>query len=296
VARSVEPFDFRATGTISKELVRRLELLHEVFARVLGNELSNALRSLVRIELMSVDQVSYDEYVRSAPNPTVLGSLGVAPLAGTVLVEMTTQLAINLVDRLLGGAGTSTIVRRPTALEASIIEDVLGMFVDPVRQTMEPLVEVEPAVAGLEFNPHFLQAANPSDTMTVLSFSLSVVQGRRSEGLLTLAYPPGIIDVVTERMDAVQDDTHLPALEAGLPASPVGERLVDTAVGLEVSLRPTAVPARDLADLRPGDVLALDHRVDEEVICRIADQEIFRGRIGRHGKKLALQLTRWSAR
>ncbi len=293
---TVAPFDFRATGAIAKELVRRLELLHEVFSRALGNELSNALRSLVRIELMSVDQVSYDEYVRSAPNPTVLCSMATPPLAGTVLVEMSTQMALNLVDRLLGGNGASTVVRRPTALETSIIEDLLQMFVEPVRQTLEPLIEVEPALGGIEYNPHFLQAANPSDTMTILSFSLSIVQGVRAEGLLTVAYPPPVVDAITERADAAVADDRLPALEAGIPDSPVAERLVDAPVTLRVELRPTAVAAAQIVELRPGDVLTLDHRVDEEVVGRVAEMEILRGRIGRNGKNLALQLTQWSAR
>ncbi len=294
-APTVRPFDFRATGTISKELVRRLELLHEVFSRVLGNELSNALRTLVRVELMSIDQVSYDEYVRSAPNPTVVGTVLLRPFGAPVLVELATQLALNLVDRLLGGPGTSAFVRRPTDLEASILVDILEEFLEPLRETMEPLVEVETELQGLEFNPHFLQAANPSDTMTVLSFALSIVEVHPTEGLVTIAYPPTVVDAISARMDAVTDDQRLLALEAGLPSSPVAERLEDATVTISVGLRPTTLAAADIVSLRPGDVLTLDHRIDEEVVARISDRELLRGRVGRHGSKLALQLTAWSA-
>ena len=244
---------------------------------------------------MSIDQITYDEYVRSAPNPTVLCGFTIPPLAGPAIMEMSTQTGLNLVDRLLGGIGKSVEVRRPTALETSLLLDVFGLAVAPIRSTFEPILDVEPHIEGIEYNPHFVQAANPSDMVTVLSFSLAVVQGERSESLFTVCYPHSLLEAIEAHVDAAAPSGP-PALGAGAVAVPHGHWVADVEVPLSVRLRPVAITAHELRQIRPGDVLRLDHGVDEPVLGMVADSKLLEGRLGQKGKNLALELTNWSNR
>jgi flagellar motor switch protein FliM len=284
-------FDFRSPSKMARDHVRRLELTHETFQRAMGAQLSTLLRTMARVELLAIDQVTYDEYVRSMPNPTVVGLISLEPLPGVALLEMSTSTALTLVDRLLGGIGKPGFMRRPTELESRLIQDVLREAQGALRETFEPLLDVDARMEGIEFNPNFVQATNPSEMVVVMSYSLSILEGARSEGLITLCYPFSLLMPAWE-LAPVTDERQL-ALEAGAPVNSLTGVLPEVALPVSIRLRETAVSASDIAGLQPGDVLRFDHKVDEAVLGVVAGLEMVEGRIGRKGKNMALQVTNW---
>ena len=286
------PFDFRNPGTIARDQVRRIELLHEVFARAFGNALSGSLRTLARVELMSIDQITYDEYVRSAPNPTVLTTFNLSPLPGTCILEMSTQMGLNLVDRLLGGTGKSVHIRRPTSLETTLLLDLMGLSIEPLIATFEPILDVDPEIKQIEYNPHFVQAGNPSDMVTVLSFTLAVMQGERTEGLMTMCFPAQFMEALDEAAEARAAEPPL-ALGSGGESPPLLERMAEIEIPISVQLEPATATTGELRNLRVGDVLRLDHEVDQPALGVVEQKRIFEGRVGRKGKSLALEITNW---
>jgi len=289
--RQLRPFDFRSPTKMSRDQVRRLEVLHETFQRTLGARLSSLLRTMMRIELLAIDQVSYDEYVRSMPNPTVIGQITLRPLNGIAVIEMGTATSSTLIDRLLGGIGKPGPVRRPTELEEPLLRDLFAEAGVALAETFEPLVAVDAELLGLEFNPNFAQVMNPSEMVAVLSYSVGIVQGHRSEGLLTLCYPLSMLTHAWEFADIAED-----LVGPGTVApTPLRETVPWLSVPVAVRLRPTAVKASDIAGLRVGDVVRFDHRTDEPALGIVGDQCLFEGRIGRTRDAAALEITTWRA-
>lgn len=290
--RRLRPFDFRNPSKMARDYVRRLELTHETFQRALGAQLSSLLRTMVRLELLAIDQLTYDEYVRAMPNPTVIGQVTVAPLPGFALIEMSTSTALTLVDRLLGGHGSAGMIRRPTELESALITDLMRNAETALAETFEPMLAVEPKVTGVEFNPNFAHGANPSEMVMVMSYSLAIVQGQRSEGLMTVCYPFSMLMPLWEM--APDSDEQRPALGMGEPTpAELLSTLPDVTVPLSVRLRESEICTTDLASLQIGDVLRFDHKVEESVIGSIAGMDLLEGRIGRKGKNVALEISNW---
>lgn len=290
--RRLRPFDFRNPSKMAREQLRRLELTHETFQRSLGAKLSSLLRTMVRLELLAIDQVTYDEYVRAMPNPTVIGQMTMSPLPGFALIEMSTPTALTLVDRQLGGHGRTTLNRRPTELEARLIADLLKEAEEALAETFEPLLPIRALVAGVEFNPNFVHGANPSEMVIVMSYSLSIVQGHRTEGLLTVCYPFSMLEPVWDAAPATEEQR--PALGTGDPTpAALLTTFPEIAVPLSVRLRESEIGAADLASLRVGDVLRFDHKVDECVVGSIAGKDLLEGRMGRRGKNVAIEISKW---
>jgi flagellar motor switch protein FliM len=290
--RRLRPFDFRNPSKMGRDNVRRLELTHETFIRNMGAALSSRLRTMVRLELLAIDQVTYDEYVRSMPNPTVIAQIGLAPLPGVAMVEMSTSTALTLVDRLLGGIGKPGVLRRPTELESSLITEVVRHAEAALADTFEPLLAVQAELQGIEFNPNFVQATNPSEMVAVMSYSLAILEGHRSEGLLTLCYPFSLLMPAWEM--APKADERPPALGAGISdTSVLAGSLPEIQVPVTARLRGTDITAAELTDLQPGDVVRLDHRVDEPVLGVVEGSALLEGRLGRKGKNMALEISHW---
>ncbi|MCT6818141.1 MAG: flagellar motor switch protein FliM, partial [Lysinibacillus fusiformis] len=78
--RKVKVYDFKRALRFSKDQIRSLTRIHENFARLLTTFFSAQLRSYVQITVASVDQIPFEEFVRSIPNMTLINVFEVPPL------------------------------------------------------------------------------------------------------------------------------------------------------------------------------------------------------------------------
>jgi flagellar motor switch protein FliM len=294
LAAAVQPYDFRRPDRFDQAAVRSLEAAHEIFTRRVASAWGAALRGVVTLELAAVDQVTYDDYVRSLPTPALIAVLTLEPLPGPVIVDCTIELALQLLDRMLGAGGSvpdAVTARRPTDLESAVLDDLVRRMLPGLEETLAAFLPVTGGLAGIEYNPQLVQAAAPSDTVLLLTFLVRATQGFAAEGMLTVCYPAGVatalVDRITSLLRADAPGAEVDAVWRGALAA----ALEDVPVELSVSLDETPVPARDLAALQVGDVLRLDHRIDRPVRGLVEGREVVRGHLGRRGRRLGLQVT-----
>lgn len=288
-------YDFRRPDRFGREQVRGLEVLHELFARRFSSGMGGVLRALVSLEPLALDQLSFDDYVRSMPNPTIVGIISVPPLPGTVTLELDVPLALVLVDRMLGGrpgVGAARELRRPTELETFLLRDLFTHAVAALGEALSQTGEATPSLSGLEYNPQFVQVAAPSETVMLLSYRMTISADHTSEGLVTLCYPQAVLGPLLERVVAIGPGNDQPVI-ADVDREAVRDRLHDVDVSLAVRLRDCLIPARDLAVLRVGDVLRLDHRVDEPAFVEVGGVEVLTAHLGRRGRRMAIRVEGW---
>jgi len=283
-------FDFRRPSKFSREHMRGLEVVHEMFVRRASSSLSHRLRTVVSIEPFSTDQITYEDYIRSMPNPSVIGTVGLDPLPGSIVLEMSTQLALAFVDRLLGGEGVKAPMRGPTDIEGRVIRDILRTTVDSLRETLEPVQEVEPTLRSVDFNPRFVQIVAPTEMILLLGYTVKLGSG--AEGIISLCYPFSTIEPALERLERRVRIEGVVATEGETP--PLAAVVPNLDVPLAIRLRTSAVPTSQLASLNVGDVILLDHRVDEPARGEIGGRHLVTARLGRRGRRLAVQIAGWS--
>ena len=290
-------FDFRRPSKFAREHLRSLETAHEVFVRKATGLLTQALRAVVSLEPVSTDQITYEDYTRSIPTPSVITTFAVPPLPGPVVMEMSTQMGLTLIDRLLGGIGTPIPMRRPTELESGLLLDLMGFLRSALEDALAPLADVNPEIQGIEFNPQFVQAVAPSEMVLMLTYQLGLQSTNRTEGLLSICYPFSTLAPAMHQLEAhVWRSSGPEQLEGEEKERPLRDVLPEVEVPLSVQLRASSVPAVDVAQLRTGDVIRLEHRVDEPAIGVIGDRAVLTGRIGRQGRRLAVQIAQWGER
>ena len=129
--KKVKVYDFKRPDKFSKDQIRTLYMLHENFARLLNTYLSTNLRTLVNISVASVEQLAYEEFIRSLSNPSVIGIFNMSPLKGNVIFEINPNIAFSIIDRLFGGEGTViNKIRTLTDIEETIIRKVITKSLD----------------------------------------------------------------------------------------------------------------------------------------------------------------------
>lgn len=138
----VTAYDFKRPERVSKEQMRSIQTLHESLARGFGAAFSGLLRTMIEVNLVSVDQLTYSEFIFGLDNPSCFSVLSIAPLEGNWVLDIAPALSYAIIDRMLGGdPNPDEAVRRPlTDIENRLIGRVVRLFLDQLTETWENIV------------------------------------------------------------------------------------------------------------------------------------------------------------
>ena len=249
------PYDFRRPIKLSREHVRSLQICFETYARSCGNLLTTRLRVISSVTLASIEQLNYDEYVASLSTPTVIATVALDPLTGTVLVEMASSTVMTAIDHMLGGPGGPQPERPLTEVEMPLLRGLLDRMLGELRYGFATLVELAPKLREIEYNAQFLRAHQQGDAVVVASFDMKI---GTEECVASICLPFNTILPVLERQEQIELTTAermmregaARSLTAGLSAAPID---------VAVRFQPIRMRTDDIVDLRPGDVVPLGH-------------------------------------
>ena len=149
-AKKVVPFDFRRPDRIAKSQLRAIHQLHETFVHNLVSSLSAYLRTYLLVNLVSVEQLSCEEFLNGLPSPTCMLSLGLRPYDGYGLLELSPALVFPILEVLLGGDGkTKAALRREiTEIEQKLLDSLFRIILNDLKEAWQ-------AVAPIEFTIHY---------------------------------------------------------------------------------------------------------------------------------------------
>lgn len=277
-------YDFRRPASLARENVRTLQIVYETFGRRYATLLTSSLRVASRVTLVSIEQLTYDEYVSGLTNPTLMGLVELDPLPGTAVLELPLATAMVCVDHLLGGPGGPQPQRPLSEIEAPLVRGLLDQLLGELCYALEPLAQVRVKLSGIEYNPQFVQASAASDAVVVASFEMKV--GSAEECVSTLCLPLAmILPRLHEDVDVVLTDTQRRSREHAHRDMVTG--LQDVPVEVSVRFAPLPMRTDELVALRPGDVIRLGHPVSAPLEVRAADITFGHAVAGNQGSRLA---------
>lgn len=287
----VRPYDFRHPSKFSREHTHTLHAIHESFGRLLGTQLTTQMRLPVQLEVASVDQLTYDEFMRSITNPTVVMIYRLLPLDGSILFEFTPGTAISIIERLLGGPGSiSGRPRELTDIEQTLMTNVMNKGMASFKEAWKHILpDLEPVIQALETNPRFVQICAPNDSVLVISFEMKLGE---SQGSMRLCLPYPTIEPVLSNMQQQffmggswrKDESH--ALSEELRRS-----INQIEVRLALLLGYTDITVRDLLNLQVGDVIQLNTQIHDSLPVTVEQNCKFLARPGILGRQMAAQIT-----
>lgn len=286
--KKVKTYDFRRPNKFSKDQVRTLVMIHENFARLLTTSLSTYLRTMVRAEVASVDQLTYEEFTKSLQNPTIMNILSFKPLEGTMIFELSPNLAFAIIDRLLGGMGSSVEKSRElTDIEQTVIKRVIQKTFSNIKEAWGAVVNINPVFESIEMNPVFTQIVPPTDMVLLVTLEVRVADSR---GLMNLCFPYAVLEPVLDRLNAQFWFASAKKEVTPENRAALQERLSTAKIPVGVELGTTVITVRELLNLAPGDVIQLDQSIKNPLVLRIGNSEKFTAFPGLAGNRLAVQI------
>ena len=288
--RKVRDYNFKIPNKFAKDHTRTLQIMHENFSRLLQTYLSGYLRALVQIEVISVDQLTYNEFTNSMPNPSVLGIVEFAPLNGSIIFEMTPAISFAMIERILGGAGNAfERVRGFTEIELSLLEKIISQIISFFRDPWKNVIELRPRLKKIETNPQFAQILSPNETVALITLNTKV---GNIEGMIHICIPHLVIEPVIPKLSTKFWFSGINKEITGSDLKIIEKKIQSTLLPIRVVLGESEITVRDLLGLGVGDVIQLNTSVNDDLKIYVGNLKKFSGKPGLKKNKVSIKITR----
>jgi flagellar motor switch protein FliM len=287
--KALSLYDFRRPDRVSKDQMRTLQNLHEGYARQFSTTLTNFLRTFVEIELVSVDQLTYSEFVMSISNPSCIYVFKMEPLEGSAILEINPSLVFFIIDRLFGGQGKPSEQNRElTLIEQNVIHRIVERGLNDLKEIWEHVGIFSPKIDTYETNPQFVQIAPPGETVILISLE---VRMQNASGLMSLCFPFMLLESVINNLSGASwmSAQSTATIET---RSMLEHEIESVNLPVSVVIGQSKLSIRDLLQLQRGDILALDKSFDSDLLIQVGGITKMSGKSGLIGRKKAAKIAR----
>ncbi len=278
-------YDFRRPIQLSREHSRILQVNFDGFTRQATTVFTSSLRTICQVNLVSIDQRAYSEYVDSLGSETYLTLFLADPMPGLGVLEIPLHATMLCLDHMLGGPGTPTQPQRPlTEIEAKVISGLIERLLSEMRYSLAALLPLDPQVTGHEYSPQFAQVAGAADVMVVLTLELRI--GEQSHQM-TVCLPFGGLLPFLVKAAAPTPCRTVSGPSGSAPVSCSSSSSREVPVDVAVRCRTTRLDPATLGGLQVGDVVRLAHPASAPLDVTVDGATFAHATAGAHGRRVA---------
>jgi flagellar motor switch protein FliM len=283
-------YNFRRPDKFSKDHIRSIQSIQEAFSRLVTNFLASNIRSAVHIDLASQEQSTFGEYLDQLPQPTVLFVTELEPLTGSVVIQLDRQIALTIVDRLLGGPGVARMDRGPAAIteiEMLLLEDLAkGLFGEFVN-AWEQVANLRATRCEVALSPLQVQGVMPTEVALVIRHEVRMYN---TKGKLTICLPASTLEPLMPRLNARLLFANPRSASGSQSELHLMHQLASAPLTVRVEIGKAQVRVDDLYALEVGDIIRLDTPTHTPMIVRVEDRACFLGQPGQRSGQLSVRI------
>lgn len=286
--RNVQTYDFKRALRFSQDHIRILTRIHENYARLMTSYSSAQLRTIIQATVHSVEQTTFEEYVASITENSILSLFVAEPLQGQMVLEVAPNLAYSMLDRMLGGQGThSDNLDHLTEIETMVMERIFTKILESFQDAWTSVVKLKTELKELEVNPHFLQIVSPNET--VVTVTVEIVIGE-VKGHIRLCLPHVLVEPIMPKLSAYHWLSNQKKQREPKESAAIKHRLKKTELEIIAELGQSEITIEEFLDLQSGDVIRLDKSIQDSLQIKVDNRVKFSGQAGNSKGRLAVQI------
>ena len=279
----IVPYDFASSGHISKDQLRAISILNDLFARNLTHNLAAWLRTRFQVNLVSAEQIAFNEFLMRIPEISYACSVRLEPLGARSVLQLDLGLAPPIIDLLLGGDGREASLRELTEIEEAILASIVEIICRELTAAWQSV--------GLSFNferrqmqTQVARIMSVNEKTLCLSFEIRMPH---SSGLLNLAFPAVVANTILRRLtsDWGRRRRHAPEARARMENA---ARQIH--FGGALQLPSVRLRASEIESLEPGSVIRLDLSATRNAEWRVGGQHLADAQPVRRGAHRAARI------
>jgi flagellar motor switch protein FliM len=288
--KKIKSHDFKRASKFAKDHIKTLNIIYDNYARLVTNFLTGYLRTLVQVDVVTVEALPYSDFSNSVSNPVILAIIDFAPLSGSIILEIEPHIAFALVDRILGGKGSSMErVREFTEIELAIIERIIIQILNLMREPWENVLSIRPRLDKIETNAQFAQIVAQNETVALITLSARVGD---VDGMINICIPHMVVEPIVSKLSTKFWFSNVEKEATPEMKENIEVRVRNTLVPVKALLGKTTISVSDFIELQPGDVLPLDTGINEDMEVHVGELLKFFATPGVKKNKVAIKISK----
>lgn len=287
--KQVKNYDFSRPTKFSKEHLRTLEIIFEHYSRLISTNLPVYLRKNVQVTVASSETVTFNEFTNALSNPVILGIIDFAPLNGNIILDLATNLGYAMLDRMLGGSGVPLEKNRDfSEIELTIIQKILVMFTQLLREPWKNVVDISPVLSRLETNPQFAQVIAPNDMIAIVTLNMKIGD---VEGFMNVCLPFFTLEEIMDKLNTKYWFSTMQENRSENYEEYIESLIRKVDIPIRAVLGRSTISVNDFAGLQVGDCIRLETKVDEDMDIYVGNIRKFTALPGTEKESYAVRIT-----
>ena len=287
---NIQAYDLTNQDRVIRGRMPILEIIYERFIRQFRVSLSNSLRKISTISMISTDLLKFGEFVNTLPIPSCMCIMRFNELRGPALIVFESKLAYAIIDSYFGGTDrpfTKIEGKEFTSIELSFMRRVMDMAISDLEEAWAPVHRIDAQYVRTEINPQFVGVVPPSDVIITTTFE---VEFESASGTIMVVIPYSTIEPIKQKLSSsYQTDNDVVDT---LWTRSMQEHVQHAQAMAVVKLGETEMSIGDLISLQIGDIIPLSQEVSGELDLEIEDAKKMKCLIGVYKGSRAVQITK----
>lgn len=285
---TVKTYDFKTANRFTKEQIRAINVVFKNFGHLLSNYLMGTLRTSCDAEVLSIEEMSFNEFNNSVPTPVIIAIINTNPFTGSLILEMTKEISYSIISRVLGGTKEINAEGRQfTEIELAIVERVLWQSLKNFDEAWYKIMEVSSTLEKVETSMQFAQIVDLNEP--VLMVTLNVTIGAES-GLIGFCLPHQALEPFNKSLNTRHMYSGNPNKRVEAAPEKIISSIKNTDISVSAVFNVTEATVRDITSLDVGDVIQLAHKVDEPLVVKYQQIPKYHAALGKYRNNLALKI------
>lgn len=283
-------YNFRRPDKFSKDHLRALQDVHREFSRQISLVLTAYLRMHIEIDVVSTDQLTYDEFMRSMPSPITIGIFELNPLPGQILLGVSFEVLSCIVDRMLGGVGISENRQRElTDIEEALAKKVIERTVKTLESAWSTILPVQADVVGLDNSYQMIQVATSGEIVALITFEVQIAG--KYFGLISLCFPYPVLENVLAQLSTQHIFQTKGIVATTEERQKMIQKLNTSKVDLSVIYGSCDITLTEFLDIKEGDIIKLENKLNEDLVVMVNEEKKFFARPGTMKNNVCIKIT-----
>lgn len=287
---NIQPYDLTNQDRVIRGRMPILDIIYERFIRQFRVSLSNSLRKISTLSMISTDLLKFGEFVNTLPIPSCMCIMRFNELRGPALLVFESKLAYAIIDSYFGGTDrpfTKIEGKEFTSIELSFMKRVMDMAINDLEDAWTPVHKIDAQYVRTEINPQFVGVVPPSDVIITTTFE---VEFESASGTIMVVIPYSTIEPIKQKLSSsYQTDNDVVDT---LWTRSMQEHVQHTQATAIVKLGETEMSIGDLISLQVGDIIPLSQEVSGELDLEIEESKKLKCLVGVYKGNRAVQITR----
>lgn len=286
---NIQPYDLTNQDRVIRGRMPILEIIYEKFIRNFRVTLSNSLRKISTISMISTDLLKFGEFVNTLPIPSCMCIMRFNELRGPALLVFESKLAYAIIDSYFGGTDrpyTKIDGKEFTQIELSFMKKVMDMAISDLEDAWSPIHKIDAQFIRTEINPQFVGVVPPSDVIIATTLE---VEFEAATGTVMIVVPYATIEPIKQKLSSsFQTDNDM---ADNIWTTAMNAHIRETDATLVVKLGEAEITVGDLLTLEKGDIIPLKQEASGEVSLEVEGVEKMKCLIGTYKGNRAVQVT-----